>query len=72
MFYVGFDITSFAYRVMPPRRNPKRARMADQYSVEASHSLHDERDRDAPVPSPIRQQNDHNPPPITKQRRYKN
>ena len=38
--------------------------------MEASHSLHDERNRDAPIPSPIRQQDDHNPPPVTRERRY--
>ena len=45
-------------------------RMADRHSVEASHSSYDERDRDASVPSPIRQQDDHNPLPITKEGRY--
>ena len=44
--------------------------MDDRYSVEASHSLHDERDRDAQIPSPIRQQDVHNPPPVMRERRY--
>ena len=55
---------------MPPRRNPKRERMADRPSVEASHSPHDERDRDASVPSPIRQQDVPNPPLVTRECHY--
>ena len=70
MFYVGIDIASFAYRVMPPRRNPRRERMADRPSVEASHSPYDERDRDAPISPPIRQQDVPNPPSVTRERRY--
>ena len=67
---MDIDIASFAYRVMPPRRNPKSERIANRPSVEASHSPHDERGRDAPESSPIRQQDVPNPPPVTKECRY--
>ena len=49
------------------RGNRKRERQTDRHSdVDvALHSSHNESNRDAPIPSPNRQQDVHDPSPIT-------
>ena len=49
VFSVDSDIEFLSYRVMPPRRNPRRERTAERPSAEASHAPPDERGGDATV-----------------------
>ena len=52
------------------RGNSRRERLADRQSAEASHTLHDDSNRDAQVSHPVNQQDVHIPPPIPRKRRF--
>ena len=49
-----------------------RERPADRYSIEASHSPHNDSNRDAHVLHPNSQQEVHDPPAIIRERRVEN
>ena len=52
------------------RRNPRRERLADQHSAEASHTLHHSNVRENSPPPPLNQQEMNTPPPVPRERRF--